>query len=192
MRFLVLSDIHGAAAELQQALTFMDTLQADFLVLLGDILNHGPRNKLPESYNPPAVAALLNPLSHRIISVRGNCDSEVDGMMLDFPCNAPYGWLIQPTAQGPVRIMLTHGHLFDIGSEQGCKKAGLQAGDIVLSGHTHVAGIFVQLTGVININPGSISLPKGGTQAGFILIDDSAVRLYNLQGKEYAAQPLLP
>ena len=94
MRYLVLSDIHGGAEELAQALTYFEQYHCDYLVLLGDLLNHGPRNRVPDSYQPPKVAEMLNAISTRIISVRGNCDSEVDGMMFSFPCNAPYGYIL--------------------------------------------------------------------------------------------------
>ena len=125
MRYLVLSDIHGGADELSQALTYFDQYQCDYLVLLGDLLNHGPRNKVPESYEPPKVAQLLNAMNTKIISVRGNCDSEVDSMMFNFPCNAPYGYLLVSTARGVQRIFLTHGHLHKIDSGDGssCSQA---------------------------------------------------------------------
>lgn len=186
MRYLVLSDIHGGADELSQALTYFDQYQCDYLVLLGDLLNHGPRNKVPESYEPPKVAQLLNAMNTKIISVRGNCDSEVDSMMFNFPCNAPYGYLLVSTAHGVQRIFLTHGHLHKIDSGDGSSanelrdKLGLQYGDIVLSGHTHVAGIFMKPNGLININPGSTTLPKGGTKAGFGLILEDRIELRDL------------
>ena len=94
MRYLVLSDIHGGSAELERALNYFDQYQCDYIVLLGDLLNHGPRNRVPDSYQPPKVAEMLNAYSTKIISVRGNCDSEVDSMMFNFPCNAPYGYII--------------------------------------------------------------------------------------------------
>ena len=186
MRYLVLSDIHGGADELSQALTYFDQYQCDYLVLLGDLLNHGPRNKVPESYEPPKVAQLLNAMNTKIISVRGNCYSEVDSMMFNFPCNAPYGYLLVSTARGVQRIFLTHGHLHKIDSGDGSSanelrdKLGLKHGDIVLSGHTHVAGIFMKPNGLININPGSTTLPKGGTKAGFGLILEDRIELRDL------------
>lgn len=185
MRYLVLSDIHGGAEELTKALTYFERYQCDFLVLLGDLLNHGPRNKVPQSYEPPKVAQLLNAMKHKIISVRGNCDSEVDSMMFDFPCNAPYGYILVPSDTGIQRIFLTHGHLHKIdgegqAGEEQREKLGLEAGDIVLSGHTHVSGIFKKPNGLININPGSTTLPKGGTKAGFGLILEDRIELRDL------------
>lgn len=188
MRYLVLSDIHGGATETAQALTFFERYQCDGIVLLGDLLNHGPRNVVPESYTPPQVAALLNQYSTKIISVRGNCDSEVDGMMFNFPCNAPYGYLhIVTPSQKIQKIFLTHGHLHPVvkgsSAEQGeanKEKLGLKAGDIVLSGHTHVSGVFKLENGLININPGSTTIPKGNTAAGLGLILEDRIELRTL------------
>lgn len=185
MRYLVLSDIHGGAEELRQALSFFEPLGCDYLVLLGDLLNHGPRNRVPDSYRPPEVAAILNSYKERIIAVRGNCDSEVDGMMFEFPCNAAYGHLIISTAAGLKRVFLTHGHLHPFKTEAEREKLGLKRGEVVLSGHTHVAGIFCMESGVVNINPGSTTLPKGGTPAGFALVDESGIGLYTLSGERY-------
>lgn len=182
MRYLVLSDIHGGSEELKLALRFFQIFNCDFLILLGDLLNHGPRNKLPASYDPMNVGNLLNQFKEKIISIRGNCDSEVDGMVFDFPCNAAYGYLVVSTSKGIKKIFLTHGHLHKIETKEQISKLGLNEGDIVLSGHTHVSGIFFKESGVININPGSISIPKGGTQKGFALISENAIELYNLDG----------
>ncbi len=182
MRYLVLSDIHGGSEELKQALRFFQIFNCDFLILLGDLLNHGPRNKLPASYDPMNVGNLLNQFKEKIISIRGNCDSEVDGMVFDFPCNAAYGYLVVSTSKGIKKIFLTHGHLHKIETKEQISRLGLNEGDIVLSGHTHVSGIFFKESGVININPGSISIPKGGTQKGFALISENAIELYDLDG----------
>lgn len=182
MRYLVLSDIHGGSEELKQALRFFQIFNCDFLILLGDLLNHGPRNKLPASYDPMNVGNLLNQFNEKIISIRGNCDSEVDGMVFDFPCNAAYGYLVVSTSKGIKKIFLTHGHLHKIETKEQISRLGLNEGDIVLSGHTHVSGIFFKESGVININPGSISIPKGGTQKGFALISENAIELYDLDG----------
>lgn len=194
MRYLVLSDIHGGSAELSQALSYFDRYHCDYIVLLGDLLNHGPRNKIPDSYEPPKAAQLLNEHSTHIIAVRGNCDSEVDSMMFSFPCNAPYGYLLVPDIQGKdehgktkvQRIFLTHGHLHKIDSPDGSginelrDKLGLRENDIVLSGHTHVAGVFMKPSGLVNINPGSTTIPKGGTKAGFGLILEDRIELHDL------------
>lgn len=183
MRYLVMSDIHGGANEVEKILSYKEQHRCSVIILLGDLLNHGPRNRLPESYNPQDTADLLNAHASRIISVRGNCDSEVDTMMFTFPCNAPYNHLYIKCKDRVQKIFLTHGHLFDIKSEEGCARAGLEKGDIVLSGHTHVSGIFHLDTGIININPGSTTLPKGNTQAGFAVITDEAIELYSIENE---------
>lgn len=182
MRYLVISDIHGGACELEKVLGYFEKFECDSIVLLGDILNHGPRNTVPKSYDPMKVGELLNSYKHKLISIRGNCDSEVDSMVLDFPCNAPYGYIHVKSGKKYQKIFLTHGHLFDIDSEKGIAKTGLEKGDIVLSGHTHVSGIFKKENGIVNINPGSITIPKGGTKAGFGLISKESIELYDLEG----------
>ncbi len=190
MRYLVLSDLHGGFEQTKAALQFFSKMHADVLVLLGDLLNHGPRNRLPSTYEPPQVATLLNSYSNRIIAVRGNCDSEVDSMVFDFPCNAPYAILYQKKDKGLAKIFLTHGHLYDPLQEKDIVKMGLSDGDIILSGHTHVSGIFECAGGVININPGSITLPKNGSAPGFAFVDEVSVALYNLEGKLLKSQIL--
>ncbi len=184
MRYLVLSDIHGGSCELERALTFYDKFSCDFIILLGDLLNHGPRNKVPSSYSPNTVASLLDIHKNHIISIRGNCDSEVDSMVFSFPCNAPYGWILVPRSHGIQRIFLTHGHLHKHDSAEELEKLGLTKDDIVIQGHTHISGIFKKQSGIVNINPGSTTLPKGGTQKGFALIDENSVKLFNLDGVE--------
>lgn len=194
MRYLVISDLHGGSDEVEKALTYKQKYDCDYVVLLGDLLNHGPRNKVPESYQPPKVAQMLNAIKDEIISVRGNCDSEVDSMMFSFPCNGPYGYILvegansaKKNGRGVQRIFLTHGHLHKIEAdnieeaEALRDKIGLKVNDIVLSGHTHVAGVFKKPNGLININPGSTTLPKGGTKAGFALILEDRIELRALE-----------
>jgi len=182
MRYLVLSDIHGGALELKQALGFFEKFKCSYIVLLGDLLNHGPRNKLPKTYDPMIVGNILNEYKDKIIAIRGNCDSEVDSMVFDFPCNAPYGYIIYGQDRNTRKIFLTHGHLHKIDTKEQISKLGLKSGDIVLSGHTHVSGIFKKDSGVININPGSVTIPKGGTKKGFGLISENEIALYDLDG----------
>lgn len=200
MRYLVISDLHGDAEAISKALPYFEKYQCDQIVLLGDLLNHGPRNRVPEKYEPPKAAELLNEYKNRIISVRGNCDSEVDSMMFSFSCNAPYGTILVPEQGSKAgerckyqRIFLTHGHLHKIDSEDMDEavamreKLGLVEGDIVLSGHTHVAGVFAKKNGLINVNPGSTSIPKGGTKAGFGLILEDRIELRALDTDELVA-----
>ncbi len=181
MRYLVISDIHGDAEKLTCALEYFERLSCHYLVILGDLLNHGARNKIPEGYDPSRVVNILNDMKSHIICVRGNCDGEVDTMLFSFPCNAPYSF-ITASEDGP-RIFLTHGHLHPFKTSDDIARLGLKAGDLVLSGHTHVSGIFYLDNGIINMNPGSVALPKGGTEAGFGLVTDRQISIYNLQGR---------
>ena len=93
MRYLVISDLHGDAAAITKALSYFDKYNCDQLVTLGDILNHGPRNPIPDQYSPPKAIELLNAYKDRVIAVRGNCDAEVESMQLSYPCNAPYAFI---------------------------------------------------------------------------------------------------
>lgn len=204
MRYLVISDLHGDAAAITKALSYFDKYNCDQLVTLGDILNHGPRNPIPDQYSPPKAIELLNAYKDRVIAVRGNCDAEVESMQLSYPCNAPYAFILVPDPNAKAgekvkhqRIMLTHGHLYKIDHEEMEKavsmrdKLGLQEGDIVFSGHTHVAGFFEKKNGLINANPGSTTLPKGGTQAGFGLILEDRIELRALHTDELVATHML-
>lgn len=110
MELFFASDLHGSLPATERVLLAYQQSGADTLVLLGDILNHGPRNPIPEGYNPPAVAERLNAFADRIIAVRGNCDSEVDQMLLTFPMMADYAWVLLESGQ---RLFLTHGHLYN-------------------------------------------------------------------------------
>lgn len=182
MRYMILSDIHGGTKEVEQALDFYNKFNCNALILLGDLLNHGPRNKLPNSYEPQQVVSLLNAYKHNIIAVRGNCDSEVDSMLFDFPINAPYQQLFIKNKYGIQKIFLTHGHIYKIKELDEISHIGLKKNDIVLSGHTHVSGIFYLDNGIININPGSLTLAKGGTANGFAILDSDGISLYGLDG----------
>lgn len=148
----ILSDIHGSATALEATLERLRSFAPSHYLLLGDLLNHGPRNLVPEGYAPARVAELLNPLKQRIIAVRGNCDSEVDQMLLEFPILAPYNYLL---LQGR-RVCLSHGHLYD------SKQLALAPGELLLCGHSHVAGITQDESGVVCMNPGSITFPRQG------------------------------
>ena len=126
MKLFFASDLHGSLPATEKVLELYRASGAQYLVLLGDILNHGPRNPIPEGYNPPAVAEKLNELSQEIIAVRGNCDSEVDQMLLSFPMMMDYSWVLLESGQ---RIFLTHGHLYNTN-----KRPALKAGDIIAHG----------------------------------------------------------
>lgn len=155
MKLLIASDIHGSAYWCRKLLEVYETEKPHKLVLLGDILYHGPRNDLPREYAPKAVIDLLSPLAEKILCVRGNCEAEVDQMVLPFPCMAPYSQLL---VEGKT-FYLTHGH-----HENPRNLPRLNPGDVFLSGHTHVKeDILVE--GVRCLNPGSVSIPKDGSHS---------------------------
>ena len=158
MRILFLSDIHGVPSALQAALDKGAALGFDRIVLLGDLLYHGPRNGVPDLYDPVRVAALLNAVKDRIVAVRGNCDAEVDQMMMEFPMMDDYRVL---EADGE-RFFLTHGHLYN---ERNPPPLGM--GTCLCHGHTHVAELKTLPCGLKVFNPGSVSLPKGGQSRQF-------------------------
>ena len=155
MKLLIASDIHGSAYWCRKLLEVYQQEQPDKLVLLGDILYHGPRNDLPREYAPKAVISMLSPLAEKILCVRGNCEAEVDQMVLPFPCMAPYSQLLVEDKT----FYLTHGH-----HENPRNLPRLNPGDVFLYGHTHVKeDILVE--GVRCLNPGSVSIPKDGSHS---------------------------
>ena len=153
MKWLIASDLHGDAAGAGALMTAFAREGAARMILLGDILYHGPRNGLPESYDPKAVAAALNAHKRQIISVRGNCDSEVDQMMLEFPALAEYALI----PLGERTIFATHGHIWNTQNVP-----SLGRGDVLLCGHTHVPCCETFGAGHVYINPGAVSFPKNG------------------------------
>ena len=169
MKILFISDVHGVPSTLSAALEKGAALGYDRLVLLGDLLYHGPRNGVPDFYDPVKVAALLNPLKDRIVAVRGNCDAEVDQMMLEFPMMADYQVL---EADGE-KFFLTHGHLFN---EDRIPPLGM--GTVLCHGHTHIAERKILACGLTIFNPGSISLPKGGQARQFGYWNGSELQHY--------------
>ena len=150
MKLVIASDIHGSAYYCRKLLKRLEEEKEDRLILLGDVLYHGPRNDLPKDYAPKEVIAMLNPLKEKILCVRGNCDAEVDQMVLEFPILADYGFLYEKGRM----IFLTHGHVFN---EKNLPMLG--KGDILLHGHTHVPVCREHET-YTYLNPGSVSIPK--------------------------------
>ena len=153
MRILFISDIHGVPSTLSAALEQGERLGYDRLVLLGDLMYHGPRNGVPDFYDTAQVADILNAHKDKVLAVRGNCDSEVDQLLLDFPMMSDYAEL---DADGE-RFFLTHGHRWN---EYALPPVGM--GTILAHGHTHIAEKKKLPCGITIFNPGSISLPKGG------------------------------
>lgn len=174
MRYFIISDIHGSPVYLKKALDLFKQDAYDYLVILGDILYHGPRNKIPEGYDPQEVVNLLNPLSHRIIACRGNCEAEVDQMLLNFPCLGDYHLIVD----GDVSLFATHGHKytpdhFPMGPGAHC---------VFLSGHTHL-WVLEQKEQLIICNPGSITLPKENRPHTYATYENRTLRVIDFDGE---------
>lgn len=167
MKFFICSDIHGSAYFCEKMLSKFEKAGADRLILLGDILYHGPRNDLPREYNPKAVIDMLNPYARKILCVRGNCDTEVDQMVLKFPLLADYGFI----QLGDRFAYLTHGHHID--------EIPFLNGDTVISGHTHIPKAEVQ-NGILFLNPGSVAIPKENSPHSYIIFENNKFDFYNL------------
>lgn len=175
MKLFFISDIHGSLYYLNKALQNFTKEQADMLVILGDELYHGPRNPLPLEYNPKGVAELLNMVSDKIIAVRGNCDSEVDEMLLDFPIMAPYSIILYNNR----RLFLTHGHLYNE-----TKLPKLSKGDVFLYGHTHIPKA-EKYEEIYIINPGSVTLPKENNPNTFGVLANNLFKIKDLNGEVF-------
>ena len=176
-KILIASDIHGDAETTAELLERYKESGAERLVLLGDILYHGPRNDLPLGYAPKKVIELLNALRNEILAVRGNCDTEVDQMVLSFPVLADYAYL----SLDGLSVFATHGHNYNTE-----KKPPLKKGDILLHGHTHVPVTVEFGEGNVYINPGSVSIPKESSPKSYILYENRSFSFCELySGKEY-------
>jgi len=180
MKLMIASDIHGSALYLRQLLEMFDAENCDRLLLLGDILYHGPRNELPDGYAPKEVIALLNQRKQQIFCVRGNCDTEVDQMVLSFPIMADYAVL----NAGDRLVYATHGHHYNIDN-----LPPLSQGDILLYGHTHVP-LCREKDGILCLNPGSVSIPKSGSCHGCIIYENGTFTWKDLQGNEILRQEI--
>ena len=175
MKWFIASDIHGSALYCEKLLEAFENEKADRLLLLGDILYHGPRNDLPEGYAPKKVIAMLNGIKEKITCVRGNCDAEVDQMVLHFPVLADY--MLLPLDHGRCAFV-THGHLFNIQ----CPPPH-QPGDVLIHGHTHVHGVWPQ-GDYTYINPGSAALPKENQVKSYMVYEDGLFAIKALQTGE--------
>lgn len=177
MKLMFASDIHGSAFYCRRMLELYKNSGAERLVLLGDILYHGPRNDLPREYAPKEVIAMLNPLKDELLAVRGNCDTEVDQMVLEFPILADYGLLLV----GETRLYATHGHVYNENH-----LPPLTDGDALIHGHTHLLEA-KEITAedgrrIKILNPGSVSIPKGGNPATYALLEDGVFTILTLDG----------
>ena len=175
MKILVASDLHGSASCCARLLEAFQNEGAERMLLLGDILYHGPRNELPEGYAPKEVIAMLNPLSDRILCVRGNCEAEVDEMVLRFPIAAEAALFWKNRL-----VFASHGHVFHAD-----RLPPLQRGDLLLVGHTHVPAWQETPEGVLVCNPGSVSLPKENSPKSYLMLTEEELVWKTLDGTAY-------
>ena len=175
MKYLIASDIHGSASACEAVLQLFEKERCDRLILLGDLLYHGPRNALPGAYAPPKVASMLNEKARLIHAVRGNCDAEVDQMVLHFPLMADYA--LMPV--GSRQMVITHGHV--LGPD--CPPPHCP-GDILLSGHIHVQKL-ERKDDLVLLNPGSAAIPKDGSRKAVMTLEGTLFRWVDLDGEEF-------
>lgn len=169
MKVIFASDIHGSEYYAKKLVEKFNELKCEKLILLGDILYHGPRNDLPKGYNPKGVISLLNAMSDKILCVRGNCEAEVDQMVLDFSCMSDSMIMFEKGRM----FFITHGHKFNIENPP-----KLKMGDILIHGHTHVQTV-TEFGDNIYINPGSISIPKENNPPTFMIYEDGKFTIYD-------------
>ena len=175
-KLMIASDIHGSAYYCRRMLEAFRTSGAERLLLLGDILYHGPRNNLPRDYAPKDVIGMLNPYADRILCVRGNCEAEVDQMVLDFPVLADYALFMTER----LTIYATHGHIWN--PEH---RPPMIPRTILLNGHTHVPRC-EEYPDFLYMNPGSVSIPKEDSPHSYMLLEEGTFTWIDLEtGKEY-------
>ena len=173
MKYMIASDIHGSAWYCRKMMEALEKEQADRLILLGDLLYHGPRNDLPKEYAPKEVIRMLNKEKNRIYNVRGNCDAEVDQMVLHFPIMADYCIIMD----GERTIYASHGHVYH---EENLPP--LKNGDIFIHGHTHVLRAEKKENYTI-LNPGSVSIPKEGNIPTYAVLEDGLFSIRGFDGE---------
>ena len=188
MKYLLFSDIHGCLPTLEKVLDFFEKEKCDMMCIMGDIINYGPRNRIPEGIDPKGIVERLNALADKIVAVRGNCDAEVDQMLLDFPIMETYALLVD---QGK-RYLLTHGHIYN--------KENMPKGpyDAIIYGHSHLWELsHVDVPSLQEggqpirravCNTGSITFPKGGNVPTFATLEDGKFVMYNLDTLEVIAE----
>lgn len=181
MKWMIASDLHGSAKYTRLLLERFAAERADRLLLLGDLLYHGPRNDLPDEYAPKEVIRLLNGVKDRLLCIRGNCDAEVDQMVLQFPILADYAVL---SLDGRL-LYASHGHIY-----HPQHLPPLCSGDIFLYGHTHIPDCTRQ-DGILCVNPGSVSIPKAGSARSYLTLSDGQFHFHRLDdGASYRVFPL--
>lgn len=172
MKWMIASDLHGSAYYCRKMLEAFEREGADRLFLLGDLLYHGPRNDLPREYAPKEVIPLLNGKKEKLLCVRGNCDAEVDQMVLEFPVLADYAVL----PVGRRLIYATHGHIYHVKN-----LPPLAPGDVLLHGHTHVPAWTEFGQGNLYLNPGSVSIPKENSPHSYITLEENTMQWKELE-----------
>ena len=182
MKYMIASDIHGSAKWCEKLMEAWREEAPDRLILLGDLLYHGPRNDLPEDYAPRKVIAMLNAVASELLCVRGNCEAEVDQMVLDFPVMADYCALLLDRHI----IYATHGHVYGEDNPPPLRK-----GDVLLCGHTHVPGLRRHET-FTYVNPGSVSIPKNGSAHSYCVLEGGSLTWKDLgrQNEAYMREKL--
>ena len=176
MKWMIASDLHGSAVYCRRMIEAFEREGADRLLLLRDLLYHGPRNDLPEGYAPKEVMPLLNGMKPKLLCVRGNCDAEVDQMVLDFPILADYAVL--PVGQR--LVYATHGHVHNLKNQP-----PLAPGDILLHGHTHIPAWTEFGEENLYLNPGSLSIPKDGSAHSYMTLEGETFCWKTLEGETY-------
>ena len=176
MKWMIASDLHGSYYYAQQLQQAFEREQADRLLFLGDLLYHGPRNDLPREYAPKEVIPLLNGKKEKLLCVRGNCDAEVDQMVLEFPVLADYAVL----PVGRRLIYATHGHIYHVKN-----LPPLAPGDVLLHGHTHVPAWTEFGQGNLYLNPGSVSIPKENSPHSYMTMEESTACWKTMEGACY-------
>lgn len=176
MKWLIASDIHGSALYCRALLEAYKREAACRLLLLGDLLYHGPRNDLPEGYAPKEVISMLSAVKEKIFCVRGNCEAEVDQMVLPFPVLGEY-CLIESAGR---LVFATHGHVYNTDNPP-----ALSPGDLLLHGHTHIPAKVKTPAGWWYLNPGSVSIPKEGSAHSYMTLEEGLFTWRSLDGVEY-------
>lgn len=172
MKLMFASDIHGSASCCRKLLERFEIEKPDKLILLGDLLYHGPRNDLPEDYAPKEVIKMLNGMKKHLLCVRGNCEAEVDQMVLEFPVMADYMTMWTDDRM----FFCTHGHLYDI------EICPISARAMLSSADTHTCSVRKE-NGIYYINTGSVSLPKGGNPKSYVIYKDRMFEVLDMDGK---------
>ena len=176
MKWMIASDLHGSLYYCKEMLAAFEREQADRLLLLGDLLYHGPRNDLPRDYAPKQVILLLNEHKQQLLCVRGNCDAEVDQMVLEFPILADYAVL----PVGKRLIYATHGHVYNLKN-----LPPLAVGDVLLHGHTHVPAWTPFGERNLYCNPGSVSIPKEDSPHSYMTLEGECLDWKTIEGEMY-------